>query len=43
VPAFLHGYARYSLLAHAIKLVEEGRAGREGEVYRWLGASRAAP
>jgi glyoxylase-like metal-dependent hydrolase (beta-lactamase superfamily II) len=42
VPAFLHGYARYSLLAHAIKLVEEGRAGREGEVYRWLGASRAA-
>jgi glyoxylase-like metal-dependent hydrolase (beta-lactamase superfamily II) len=42
VPAFLHGYARYSLLAHAIKLVEEGRAGCEGEVYRWLGASPAA-
>ena len=42
VPAFLHGYARHSLLAHAIKLVEEGRAGCEGEVYRWLGASRAA-
>ena len=42
VPAFLHAYARYSLLAHAIKLVEEGRAGCEGEVYRWLGASRAA-
>jgi len=42
VPAFLHGYARYSLLAHAVKLVEEGRAGCEGEVYRWLGASRAA-
>jgi hypothetical protein len=42
VPAFLHGYASYSLLAHAIKLVEEGRAGCEGEVYRWLGASPAA-
>ena len=42
VPAFLHRYARYSLLAHAIKLVEEGRAGCEGEVYRWLGASPAA-
>jgi len=42
VPAFLHAYARYSLLAHAFKLVEEGRAGCEGEVYRWLGASRAS-
>jgi glyoxylase-like metal-dependent hydrolase (beta-lactamase superfamily II) len=42
VPAFLHRYARYSLLAHAIKLVDEGRAGCEGDVYRWLGASRAA-
>jgi glyoxylase-like metal-dependent hydrolase (beta-lactamase superfamily II) len=42
VPAFLHGYARHSLLAHAIKLVEEGRADCDGEVYRWLGASRAA-
>lgn len=42
VPAFLHRYARHSLLAHAIKLVEEGRAGCEGEVYRWLGASRTA-
>jgi len=39
VPAFLHAYARYSLLAHAINLVEEGRAGCEGEVYRWLGAA----
>lgn len=35
VPATLHGYARYSLLAHALKLVEEGRAQRDGEVYRW--------
>jgi len=42
VPAFLHSYARYSLLAHAIKLVDEGRACCEGEVYRWLGASRAS-
>jgi len=42
VPAFMHAYARYSLLAHALKLVEEGRAGRGGETYRWLGASRAS-
>jgi glyoxylase-like metal-dependent hydrolase (beta-lactamase superfamily II) len=42
VPAFMHAYARYSLLAHALKLVEEGRTGCEGEVYRWLGASRAS-
>jgi len=37
VPAFLHPVARYSLLAHAIKLVEEGRAKVEESVYRWLG------
>jgi glyoxylase-like metal-dependent hydrolase (beta-lactamase superfamily II) len=42
VPAFMHAYARYSLLAHALKLVEEGRTGCDGEVYRWLGASRAS-
>lgn len=36
VPKFLHLYARYSLLAHAVKLVEEGRAQVDGEVYRWL-------
>lgn len=35
VPKFMHVYARYSLLAHAVKLVEEGRAEAEGEVYRW--------
>lgn len=35
VPATLHGYARHSLLAHALKLVEEGRARSDGEVYRW--------
>jgi hydroxyacylglutathione hydrolase len=37
VPKFMHVYARYSLLAHAVKLVEEGRAHAEGEIYRWLG------
>jgi glyoxylase-like metal-dependent hydrolase (beta-lactamase superfamily II) len=36
VPKFMHLYARCSLLAHAVKLVEEGRAQVEGEVYRWL-------
>jgi glyoxylase-like metal-dependent hydrolase (beta-lactamase superfamily II) len=34
VPAALHGYARYSLLAHLVKLVEEGRAVLDGELYR---------
>jgi glyoxylase-like metal-dependent hydrolase (beta-lactamase superfamily II) len=37
VPVSLHGWARYSLLAHAIKLVEEGRATVSGEVYQWRG------
>jgi glyoxylase-like metal-dependent hydrolase (beta-lactamase superfamily II) len=37
VPAAMHVYARYSLLAHAVKLVEEGRAHAEGDVYRWRG------
>lgn len=37
VPPFMHGYARHSLLAHAIKLVEDGRSEVDGEVYRWLG------
>jgi glyoxylase-like metal-dependent hydrolase (beta-lactamase superfamily II) len=37
VPKFMHLYARFSLLAHAIKLEEEGRAARDGEAYRWLG------
>ena len=37
VPKFMHLYARFSLLAHAIKLEEEGRAARDGDVYRWLG------
>jgi glyoxylase-like metal-dependent hydrolase (beta-lactamase superfamily II) len=37
VPKFMHVYARYSLLAHAQKLVEEGRAVLDGEHYRWHG------
>lgn len=37
VPKFMHVYARYSLLAHAVKLVEEGRAQLEGEIYHWRG------
>jgi len=37
VPKFMHVYARHSLLAHAVKLVEEGRARVEGEIYRWSG------
>jgi glyoxylase-like metal-dependent hydrolase (beta-lactamase superfamily II) len=37
VPKFMHVYARHSLLAHAVKLVEDGRAQVEGEVYRWRG------
>ncbi len=37
VPKFMHVYARYSLLAHAVKLVEDGRVEVQGEVYRWLG------
>jgi glyoxylase-like metal-dependent hydrolase (beta-lactamase superfamily II) len=37
VPRFMHAYARHSLLAHAMKLVEEGRAEADGEHYRWLG------
>jgi glyoxylase-like metal-dependent hydrolase (beta-lactamase superfamily II) len=37
VPKFMHVYARHSLLAHAVKLVEEGRARVDGETYRWLG------
>jgi glyoxylase-like metal-dependent hydrolase (beta-lactamase superfamily II) len=38
VPASLHDWARYSLLAHTIKLVDDGRATVSGETYRWLGA-----
>lgn len=37
VPVSLHGWARHSLLAHAIKLVEDGRASSRGETYEWRG------
>jgi glyoxylase-like metal-dependent hydrolase (beta-lactamase superfamily II) len=38
VPRSMHAYARYSLLAHAVKLAEEGRVRVEDEVYVWHGA-----
>jgi len=37
VPQALHGLAMHSLLAHALKLAEEGRAARDGEAWTWLG------
>jgi glyoxylase-like metal-dependent hydrolase (beta-lactamase superfamily II) len=36
VPRLMHPVARYSLLAHALKLEEEGRALREGESWVWV-------
>ena len=33
VPTFMHGYARMSLLAHAVKLVEDSRVLFDGERY----------
>ena len=36
-PVYLHGLARHSLLAHLQKLDEEGRIGRDGERWAWLG------
>jgi glyoxylase-like metal-dependent hydrolase (beta-lactamase superfamily II) len=38
VPKSLHDWARYSLAAHVIKLVEDGRVAQSGETYRWLDA-----
>lgn len=35
VPRFMHPVAKYSLLAHALKLEEEGRAARNGETWSW--------
>ena len=35
VPRFMHPVAKFSLLAHAIKLEEEGRAVRDGETWSW--------
>lgn len=37
VPKFMHAYARFSLLAHAIKLEEEGSVVRDRDHYRWIG------
>jgi glyoxylase-like metal-dependent hydrolase (beta-lactamase superfamily II) len=37
VPVFMHPVARYSLLAHVLKLEEEGRVLRAGESWAWLG------
>ncbi len=35
VPALMHPVARYSLLAHVLKLEDEGRALRDGDSWRW--------
>ena len=35
VPERLHGLARYSLLAHVLKLEEEGRVSPVGEAWHW--------
>jgi glyoxylase-like metal-dependent hydrolase (beta-lactamase superfamily II) len=37
VPRFMHPVAKYSLLAHALKLEEEGRAQRDGDTWSWRG------
>lgn len=37
VPRFMHPVARYSLLAHALKLEEEGRVQRSGDDWSWRG------
>jgi len=37
VPTFMHPVARYSLLAHVLKLEDEGRVRREGDSWQWLG------
>ncbi len=36
VPAVMHPVARYSLLAHVLKLEEEGRLTRSGDSWSWL-------
>lgn len=35
VPRFMHPVAKYSLLAHALKLEEDGRAQRDGDTWSW--------
>jgi glyoxylase-like metal-dependent hydrolase (beta-lactamase superfamily II) len=37
VPSHLHAWAACSLKAHLIKLVDDGRATVDGDVYRWTG------
>jgi len=37
VPEFLHPIAKYSLLAHLIKLEEDGCTASSGTTWRWLG------
>ena len=37
-PVALHPLARYSLLAHLQKLLEEGRVAQDGECWTWLAA-----
>jgi glyoxylase-like metal-dependent hydrolase (beta-lactamase superfamily II) len=37
-PVALHGLARHSLLAHLLKLLEEGRAARDGDRWTWRGS-----
>lgn len=36
-PVHLHKLAKFSLLAHAIKLDEDGRVARRGDTWTWLG------
>jgi hypothetical protein len=36
-PPHLHKLARFSLLAHAIKLQEDGRVARRDDTWTWLG------
>lgn len=42
VPVAMHPVARYSLLAHVLKLEEEGRVSRDGDAWRWS-ARRGSP
>jgi glyoxylase-like metal-dependent hydrolase (beta-lactamase superfamily II) len=36
VPPSMHDWARHSLLAHVIKLIDDGRVRQSGETYHWL-------
>lgn len=37
VPQVLHDWARFSLLAHGLKLLEDGTARRDGDAWWWCG------